>query len=73
MKDIYFNSSMPRACSTLLQNIFNQNPDFYATPTDGAVELLAGARERFTNSSEFKAAVIRILHYNLVVAFVEEV
>jgi len=48
---------MPRACSTLLQNIFNQNPDFYATPTDGALELLAGAREKFTNSSEFKAAV----------------
>ena len=57
MKDIYFNSSMPRACSTLLQNIFNQNPFFYATPTDGALELLAGAREKFTNSSEFKAAV----------------
>jgi len=48
---------MPRACSTLLQNIFNQNPGFYATPTDGALELLAGAREKFTNSSEFKAAV----------------
>ena len=48
---------MPRAYSTLLQNIFNQNPDFYATPTDGALELLAGAREKFTNSSEFKAAV----------------
>ncbi len=48
---------MPRACSTLLQNIFNQNPNFYATPTDGLLELLAGARERFTNSPEFKAAV----------------
>lgn len=57
MKDIIFNSSMPRACSTLLQNIFNQNPNFYATPTDGAIELLAGARERFTNAVEFKAAV----------------
>jgi sulfotransferase len=57
MKTLIFNSSMPRACSTLLQNIFNQNPAFYATPTDGAIELLAGARERFTNASEFKAAV----------------
>ena len=57
MKNILFNSSMPRSGSTLLQNIFNQNPDFYATPTDGALELLAGARERFTNASEFKAAV----------------
>lgn len=48
---------MPRACSTLLQNIFAQNPNFYATPTDGVIELLDGARERFTNSSEFKAAI----------------
>jgi sulfotransferase len=54
--NIIFNSSMPRACSTLLQNIFAQNPDFYATPTDGVIELLDGARERFTHSTEFKAA-----------------
>jgi hypothetical protein len=54
--NIIFNSSMPRACSTLLQNIFAQNPDFYATPTDGVLELLDGARLRFTNSAEFKAA-----------------
>ena len=56
MKNIIFNSSMPRACSTLLQNIFNQRPDMYATPTDGVIELLCGARERFTNSVEFKAS-----------------
>jgi hypothetical protein len=57
MQNIYFNSSMPRACSTLLQNIFNQNPAFHATPTDGALELLTGARSKFTEASEFKAAV----------------
>jgi len=57
MKDILFNSSMPRSGSTLLQNIFNQNPHFYATPTDGVIELLAGARERFTTAPEFKAAI----------------
>ena len=48
---------MPRACSTLLQNIFAQNPNFYATPTDGLIELLDGARQRFTDSVEFKASV----------------
>ena len=57
MKDILFNSSMPRSGSTLLQNIFNQNPNFYATSTDGVLELLAGARERFTDAPEFKAAI----------------
>lgn len=55
--NIIYNSSMPRSCSTLLQNIFAQNPDFYATPTDGVLELLAGARDRFTNAPEFKATV----------------
>ena len=47
---------MPRACSTLLQNIFNQRPDFYATPTDGLANLLLNARESFTNSDEFRAS-----------------
>ena len=56
MKKIIFNSSMPRACSTLLQNIFNQRYDTYATPTDGLLELLDGARQRFTDSVEFKAS-----------------
>ena len=56
MKNLIFNSSMPRSCSTLLQNIFNQRPDTYATPTDGVIELLAGAKERFTNSDEFRAS-----------------
>ena len=48
---------MPRACSTLLQNIFNQRSDCYATPTDGLVELLLGAREKFTYSDEFRASM----------------
>ncbi len=52
---VFFNSSMPRACSTLLQNILNQNPDVYATSTDGSLELLYGARANFTSSPEFKA------------------
>ena len=51
---IIFNSSMPRACSTLFQNILNQHPDIYATPTDGVLELLNGAKKGF-ESVEFKA------------------
>lgn len=56
MKQIIFNSSMPRSCSTLLQNIFNQRPDSHATPTDGGLSLLEGARNQFTNGAEFKAS-----------------
>jgi sulfotransferase len=54
-KQIYFQSSLPRAGSTLLQNILGQNPDFYVTPTSGTLELLYSAREQYSNSLEFKA------------------
>ena len=55
MKEIFYQASLPRAGSTLLQNILGQNPDFYVTPTSGVLELVFGARANFDNSPEFKA------------------
>ena len=55
MQEIFFQSSLPRSGSTLLQNIFAQRPDMYATPTSGVLELLYGARANYTESPEFKA------------------
>ncbi len=55
MEKLFFQSSMPRAGSTLLQNIFAQNPDIYATPTSGVLELVYAARANYTESPEFKA------------------
>ena len=52
---IFFNSSLPRSGSTLLQNIMAQNPDFYVTPTSGVFELLYAAQANYRNSPEFKA------------------
>lgn len=52
---IFFQSSLPRSGSTLLQNIIGQNPDFYATPTSGLCELLISARNAYTSAQEFKA------------------
>lgn len=52
---IFFNSSMPRSGSTLLQNILGQNPDIHVTPTDGFLELIYAARVNYTNNPEFKA------------------
>ena len=52
---IFYQSSMPRAGSTLLQNILAQNPDFYVTPTSGLLELVSGARYNYTKSPEFLA------------------
>jgi sulfotransferase len=55
VEKIFFQSSMPRAMSTTLQNILAQNPDFYVTPTSGLLELWFGARKNYTDSPEFKA------------------
>jgi len=52
---IFFNSSMPRSGSTLLQNILAQNPEIHSTPTDGFLELIYAARVNFTSNAEFKA------------------
>ena len=55
MSTIFFQSSMPRAGSTLLQNVLAQNPDIYATPTSGVLELTFAARHMFNESNEFQA------------------
>jgi len=55
MEKLFFQSSLPRAGSTLLQNILAQNPDIYATPTSGVLELVYAARANYSNSPEFKA------------------
>jgi sulfotransferase len=55
MDKIFYQSSLPRAGSTLLQNILAQNPDIYATPTSGVLELIFAARGNYTDSPEFQA------------------
>ena len=55
MQKLFFQSSLPRAGSTLLQNIIGQNPDFYVTPTSGVLELVYAARNNYSTSAEFKA------------------
>lgn len=55
MEKLFFQSSLPRAGSTMLQNILAQNPDIYATPTSGVLELIYGARNNYSTSAEFKA------------------
>lgn len=52
---------MPRAGSTLLQNILAQNSDIYSTPTSGLCELLLNLRNDYTNALEFKAQDIKIM------------
>ena len=55
VEKIFYQSSLPRAGSTLFQNLMSQNPDFYCTPTSGVLELVFAARSNYTNSPEFIA------------------
>lgn len=55
VEKIFFQSSLPRSGSTLLQNILAQNPDIYSTPTSGMCELLAQSKNTFSSSTEFLA------------------
>jgi sulfotransferase len=55
VEKIFYQSSLPRAGSTLFQNLMAQNPDFYCTPTSGVLELIFAARANYTNSAEFIA------------------
>ena len=54
-KRIFYNSSLPRAGSTLIQNILAQNPDMHCTPTSGIFELFMQTRTYYSNGIEFKA------------------
>ena len=53
--EIFFNSSMPRAGSTLLQNILGNHPDIYATPTSPLFDYVNSARQVYTKSPLSKA------------------
>jgi sulfotransferase len=49
---IFYQSSLPRSGSTLLQNLIGQNPDFHVTPTSGMVDLVLGARIGYNQNKE---------------------
>lgn len=55
VKKIYYNSSLPRAGSTLLSNIIAQNPSFYCTPTSGLSEYVLNSMHTFNNCQAVKA------------------
>jgi len=69
-QQIFYNSSLPRSGSTLLQNVFNQNPKIYATPTSGVVQFLELIRMTFSQA-EFKAQDSKLME-NAVLSFCRE-
>lgn len=52
---IFYQSSLPRAGSTLLQNLIGQNPAFHVTPTSGMIDLMLGTRIGYNQNQEAKA------------------
>jgi sulfotransferase len=55
VKKVFFNSSLPRSGSTLLQNVLMQNPEIYSTPTSGVIEFLLDARTIYSSGDSFRA------------------
>jgi sulfotransferase len=52
---VLFASGFPRAGSTLLQNILNQNPKFHATPTSGVIGSVLGVRDNWKGNDVYKS------------------
>jgi len=54
-QNIFYQSSLPRAGSTLLQNLIGQNPKFHVTPTSGMIDMMLGTRIGYNGNHESKA------------------
>jgi sulfotransferase len=54
-KKVFYNASLPRSGSTLLQNVLAQNPEIYTSPTSGLFDIVTGTKTIYTNSTEFVA------------------
>jgi sulfotransferase len=54
-KELFFNSSLPRAGSTLIQNVVGQNPDIYVTPTSGLADLILNSKNTYNQSQAFQS------------------
>lgn len=54
-RKFYFCGGLPRAGSTLIQNILNQNPLFHATQTSGCMDVMFGVRNQWKNLIEHQA------------------
>ena len=55
VKKVFYNSSLPRSGSTLIQNILAQNPKIYSSPTSGLFGFIDAARTLYSSLPEFKA------------------
>lgn len=52
---IIFNASLPRAGSTLIQNILGNHPEFYVSPTSAVLDMVYEAHAQYSRAIEIKA------------------
>lgn len=52
---VFFMSGFPRAGTTLLMNILNQNPIFHGTPTSGLIGSVISLRDNWRGSDIYKS------------------
>jgi sulfotransferase len=55
-KQLHFCSGLPRAGSTLLQNILGQNGRFHVTPTSGIIDVVFNVRNYWDQQLELRAS-----------------
>ena len=55
-KTIHFMAGLPRAGSTLLCNILNQNPRFHASSTSGILDIVLAIRNQWESVTELRAS-----------------
>lgn len=58
---IFFQCSLPRTGSTLLQNLLSQNEQIYASANNGLISMLDAAKEQHITSPEYKAQDERLM------------
>lgn len=54
-QDVYFMAGFPRAGSTLLMNILNQNPKMLGTPTSGLITSVINIRDNWRANDIYKS------------------
>ena len=76
---VLFMSGFPRAGSTLLMNILNQNPNFHGTPTSGLIGSVLSIRDGWkandvykSNGEEYIYPKIKTMLKNMMIGFYQK-
>lgn len=76
---VLFMAGLPRAGSTLLMNILNQNPKLFGTPTSGLIASVGSIRDNWkgndiykSNGEEYIYPKIRTMLKNMIIGFYQD-